>query len=321
VVVWDLDGLHRRPVELEHFIDLADEKHLALASVGGDADLSTDNGRLFARIKEAVARAEIERKSARQKRAARQAAEAGKSWGNRAFGYRKTGELVEAEAIAVEEAYGSVLLGASLSAIATRWNQAGLRTSFGNSWTSTSVKCVMVNPRYMGQRAYLGTIVAPAEWPAVVSEEEWRAVQDVLARRSREPYPIERKYVLTGLARCGNCGGKVSSSWNCKRAVYVCKHCFRVSRAQKEVDNWIVSCVKKALTQRDAWQALIRSDCDNPSELRDQEIQLRSRLDWLATEFADGMLTTSQLITATQRIKTNLEAVEFKACENQQPFG
>jgi DNA invertase Pin-like site-specific DNA recombinase len=77
VVVWDLDRLHRRPMELEHFIDLADEKHVALASIGGDADLSTDNGRLFARIKGAVARAEIERKSARMKRAARQRAEAG----------------------------------------------------------------------------------------------------------------------------------------------------------------------------------------------------------------------------------------------------
>lgn len=68
VVVWDLDRLHRRPIELEHFIDLADEMHLALASVGGDADLSTDNGRLFARIKGAVARAEIERKSVRPTR-------------------------------------------------------------------------------------------------------------------------------------------------------------------------------------------------------------------------------------------------------------
>jgi hypothetical protein len=25
VVVWDLDRLHRRPIELEHFIDLADD--------------------------------------------------------------------------------------------------------------------------------------------------------------------------------------------------------------------------------------------------------------------------------------------------------
>src|SRR4051812_11732029 len=102
VVVWDLDRLHRRPIELEHFITLADEKHLALASVGGDADLSTDNGRLFARIKGAVARAEIERKSARQKRAARQRAEAGIWYVPRPFGYTEAGDaLVETEAAAV----------------------------------------------------------------------------------------------------------------------------------------------------------------------------------------------------------------------------
>src|ERR1700756_936078 len=49
VVAWDLDRLHRRPIELEHFMQLADTKRLALATVTGDVDLSTDNGRLFAR--------------------------------------------------------------------------------------------------------------------------------------------------------------------------------------------------------------------------------------------------------------------------------
>ncbi len=105
VVVWDLDRLHRRPMELEHFIDLADAKHLKLASVGGDADLSTDNGRLFARIKGAVARAEIERKSSRMKRAARQRAEAGICGGTRPFGYAESGnEFIECEAAALREA-------------------------------------------------------------------------------------------------------------------------------------------------------------------------------------------------------------------------
>ncbi|MBI3224190.1 MAG: recombinase family protein [Mycolicibacterium cosmeticum] len=45
VVAWDLDRLHRRPIELEAFMALADEKHLALATVSGDIDLSTAQGR------------------------------------------------------------------------------------------------------------------------------------------------------------------------------------------------------------------------------------------------------------------------------------
>jgi site-specific DNA recombinase len=42
VVVWDLDRLTRRPIEIEQFIDLADRRGIALASVGGDCDLATD---------------------------------------------------------------------------------------------------------------------------------------------------------------------------------------------------------------------------------------------------------------------------------------
>ena len=90
VVAWDLDRLYRQPRELEDLIDLADQKHLALATVGGDADLSTDNGRLFARIKGAVAKSETERKCARQKRANKQRAEAGRPGRSTVpFGYRQ----------------------------------------------------------------------------------------------------------------------------------------------------------------------------------------------------------------------------------------
>ena len=84
VAVWDLDRLHREPIELEEFIHLADVHRLALASVDTSVDLSTDSGRLYARIKGAVAKAEVERKSARQKRAMKQMADHGKGWGGAA---------------------------------------------------------------------------------------------------------------------------------------------------------------------------------------------------------------------------------------------
>jgi site-specific DNA recombinase len=67
VVTWHLESLHRQSIGLEHFMALADEHRIALATVTGDVDLSTDNGRLIARITGAVARAEVECKSARQK--------------------------------------------------------------------------------------------------------------------------------------------------------------------------------------------------------------------------------------------------------------
>jgi hypothetical protein len=77
-----------------------------------------------------------------------------------------------------------------------------------------------------------------------------------------------------------------------------------------EVDNWVIWRVANALTQPDAWRALINSTPEDAAELRQQEADLRSRLDVLAADFADGVLTPSQLRTATTRIKRHLADVE-----------
>jgi site-specific DNA recombinase len=68
VIVWDLDRLYRQPIELEEFIALADRHGILLASIGGDVDLSTPQGRLVARMKGAVARHEVEQLSRRASR-------------------------------------------------------------------------------------------------------------------------------------------------------------------------------------------------------------------------------------------------------------
>src|SRR5699024_9514765 len=79
VVVWDVDRLTRKPAELETFIDLADRHGLSLASVGGEIDLSTPQGRLTARIKGSVARHEAEQMGRRIARKAEQTAREGLS--------------------------------------------------------------------------------------------------------------------------------------------------------------------------------------------------------------------------------------------------
>lgn len=314
VVVWDLDRLHRRPMELEYFIDLADDKHVALASIGGDADLSTDNGRLFARIKGAVSRAEIERKSARMKRAARQRAEAGIWHGTRPFGYTASGhELVPSEAAALREAYSAIIANASLCSIVKRWNATGITTSKGNRWRPEGLKRVLTHPRYGGFLFLGNEILGKASWPAVVPEEMWRAVQGILTDPSRRVGYSSRKYLLTSIARCGKCGGKVKVSANRGRAMaYCCRDCHGVSRRTAEVDNWVVWRVANALAHPDGWRALITTNPTATKELRDQESVLQSRLDALAAEFADGVLTQSQLHTATVRIKKQLARIAPK---------
>ena len=256
VVVWDLDRLHRRPIELEQFIDLADAKHLALATVTGEVDLSTHNGRLYARIKGAVARGEMEQKSERQKLASRQRAEMGKAHSSgRAFGYGRDGNLIHEEAVAIRAAYKAMGAGGSLFGIARTWNDAGLRSTRGNPWTGRTVRQVLINPRYAGLRSYLGEIQyekdakgkptakpVRAEWKPVVSRDVWEDTRRILNAPGRfTGKSTARKHLLTGLALCGECGGRMGSMIHTgKRAGYICKSCYGVSRNMASVDKLVI---------------------------------------------------------------------------------
>lgn len=316
VVAWDLDRLHRRPMELESFIDLAESRRIALATVGGDTDLSTANGRMFARVKGAVARIEVEHKADRQRAAAKQRAEMGKSWGPRAFGYTDgNATIVEAEATAVHDAYSKVLAGASLGSIATEWNNAGIATTKGNTWRSAQVRQVLINARYAGLRAYNGDIVGPAQWPAIVTEDVWRSVQSILSDPSRRRGPTRgRKHVLTGLAICGQCGSLVGSGIASSTAapVYRCKACFKISRGVAAVDEYVSAIVVERLSRPDAAELTIDHQRVDIGELRDEAAVLRVRLDDLGAAFADGEIDRSQMATATAKIRATLAAVESR---------
>ena len=77
VAVWAVDRLVRKLADLEDVIERCENANVRLATVSGDMDLSTDAGRLMGRILASVARGEVERKSARQRRAYQQRAELG----------------------------------------------------------------------------------------------------------------------------------------------------------------------------------------------------------------------------------------------------
>ncbi|MGU3651621.1 recombinase family protein [Mycolicibacterium sp. A43C] len=322
VAVWHVDRLHRQPRELEDFIDLADAHGVALATVSGEVDLSTDTGRLVARITGAVARAEVERKGARQKRAARQRAESGLAWSPvRVFGYTPaqsdgTGmQIVESEAVHLREAYAGVLAGRSIMGIAREWNDKGIRTSRGNTWKSTTLRMALANPRYAGLRAYKGEIVGQAAWPAIVAEDIYQGVLAVLSDPARLKMPrggYGRKWLLTGIALCGKCGAKVGSTVSHNRPVYCCRSCNGISRHQALTDEWVRAHVVARLARPDAAELLVDRKREDTAELRNQAAALRARQDELAGLFAAGDITGSQLKTATAALTAQLDGVESR---------
>jgi len=104
VIVYNLDRLHRRPVELEEFVTLCESVGVRdLATVTADIDLGNDDGLFMARIFAAFAAKESGRKSARIRRKMLANAQAGLPHGSvRPFGY-------EADKITVRESEAAVV--------------------------------------------------------------------------------------------------------------------------------------------------------------------------------------------------------------------
>lgn len=313
VVVWDLDRLHRQPVELEHFIVLADRHNVALATVTGDVDLSTDNGRLFARIKGSVARAEVERKSARQQRAGLQRAQDGKPWGpHRPFGFEadKTTHN-EMEADAIRGLYDDLIAGVSQHALARGLNERGIKTSRDGEWVQTTVRELLRNPRNAGLRRYKGEIVGKGAWEPIVSEETYRVALERMSSTMGAGRGGARKYILTGVAKCGICGaGMVTAYLPGKKRTYACTSGKHVARAADALEHQVTETILAVLEATPLPDLTADRNAPRFSQLSKEADTLRQRLDSLATEFADGDLTASQLRTATVRMQGKIEDLE-----------
>ena len=209
VLAWDLDRLHRQPRELEDFIDLADTRHILLATVTGEADLSTDNGRLFARIKGAVGRAESERKAARQKAANRQLAAKGDLQPKeRPFGWRRSegtrpvyNELHPIEAPAIKAAVDAILRGSeSALSIYSRWNEDGLLTTRGNRWDSNKFALMLLRPRNAGRSVYEG-VTTQATCTPIISIEDLAELKVQTSTRTRTTHGL-RVHPFSALPQC-----------------------------------------------------------------------------------------------------------------------
>ena len=336
VVCYHLDRLHRRPIELETFIALADAKSVKLATVSGDVNLGTDNGRLIARITGAVARAEVERKSARQKLASTQKAAMGKAHaaGTRPFGYTKAcgtkcteqhrhtpGELIFEEANAIRAAYKAMQQGATLYGIAATWNKQGLTSTRGNQWTGRTVRQVLINPRYAGLRIHLGEVVTDdqgnpvkGEWKPVVSLVVWEDTCRILNAASRfTGKSTARKHLLTGLAVCGECGHKMGSMSRSsgKGSGYICKGCYGVSRSMAPVDTFVVNTIAARLARPDAAVVLAKPTADT-SALTEESSRLRRRIASAEQDYNDDLITARQMNAKIEQANARLAQIDAK---------
>ncbi len=178
--------------------------------------------------------------SAHVRRGLRQRKEAGKPIGGLAFGYRSEPVMVDGKPLmrgqvvvtewlpdpktklVLEDIWTMVEQGLSCGQIGRRLNERGDRTQRGRPWRPVTVRQVVGNDVYLGERGY----------PALINRARWDRLQELVdpktpagAQRRQGGRPVgsnSRPMLLHGLGFCSKCGAPMRVRTD--KMLYVCRN-------------------------------------------------------------------------------------------------
>ncbi|MBO0744736.1 MAG: recombinase family protein [Candidatus Dormibacteraeota bacterium] len=329
IVGWHPDRLHRSPAELEAFIDLLERTGTTVVTVQeGEYDLSTSGGRMKARVVGAVARHESEVKSERLKLKMRELRERRRAMGglgHRNFGYEPYVKgshrfvVRPEEADIIRELAEMYLAGSSFRELVRELTRRGVPTVEGRPWDPNTVRQILVSPHIAGLRRFEGQLI-PGVHPAVIDvETHHRLVQRVEQERKRRPRQrAVRRFVLTGVVTCGNCGkplvgrtfttktGKAAPSYFCDSSQ---GGCGKVSVLAEPVEELVARFVMEAVD--DPSFASRVAEAEGPrTDLDTVRRDLEERAAELAQMWADGELDRAAWKAARDRLSERLSGLE-----------
>ncbi|MCI0689919.1 MAG: recombinase family protein, partial [Sporichthyaceae bacterium] len=340
-VCWHVDRLTRSPRELEDVIDLADRLGVELATVTGEIDLSSVTGRLVARMLGAAARHETEHKSERQRRKARQVAEAGIAHGGyiRPYGFEADRvTVVEGEAALIRDMARRVLAGESLRSVTLDLNRRGIPTVTGKQWSTQTVRGLLGSARISGRREYkpsnsyqgyrplIGEITHDHAWPAIISIDESDRLRALLSRPERRTTPgSARTYLLSGILRCSKCGARMVGRIHNGKRRYNCitnpgrGGCGKIVIYADQTDAHVRDWVLTALDSPKFIAKLHRAGATGPDadQLAAKLRGIEERRDQLATDWAAGEITRREWQTARQALDAQAEQLHAQLAHSQ----
>jgi site-specific DNA recombinase len=231
VLVAKVDRISRNLLDLLNLIDDLKSWGVDFVSASQSFDTSTPMGMLILNILGSFAQFEREMTGQRVRENMRERAKTGKWGGGVApFGYRlndetKFLEVEPDEAAIVQSIYAEFLRHRSLRRTISTMNAAGKFTRDGKPWVYASIRRILTSRTYVGTLCYAKRtrqgsrfvaqdeddwVVAEDACEAIIDQDDFDAVQAELNDERRRCAWCERSiYLLTGLVRCGRCGGRM----------------------------------------------------------------------------------------------------------------
>ena len=356
VLAYSLSRLTR---QVRQFLDLIDLHTrygvLFKTCVSGDPDLSTADGRGLAISLANWDQMESERTSERLRRAYDQKARDGRYHGPRPFGYdaavdaqgnKLTGRdaslvIREDEAAVLRECARRVLAGEALWSITKDLRSRGVRTTRGNPWQTQPLRQALINPLYVSKRVHRPMINGKrssqkreydGNWPAIFTDEIHDRLVAMLTdpgRRSSDSTSVQ--YLMTGIAYCGECGGRLvgtkeytylvkaptKSDPDNKRLrtfppTYSCHQqgCHRVGRRMDKVDELVEGVIVRLLELNGV--EVFGGDSGALAEAEERIAEIKAKLDLISDMLIDNEITKEQFDRQNRRLRDKLAGEEAR---------
>lgn len=336
VIIRDVDRLTRNLPDWSRFEKAAVEHRVVLSAyAGGDLDLSTPEGAYYGGMETLRAKRESAVKSVRVREAHDRIARQGRSSGGgpRWFGYTRVyadvegsgrhkrvflrEEINEVEAQALRDAAERVLRGETVGSIIREWTQRGIKPSRAQNWEETNLVRTLKSAHLAGLREWQGKKY-PAQWPAIIDVDTHERLVKLFADPSRRTHVMGRKqHLLSGVARCGKCGGPLYPAGAGKKnsAHYRCvtgpgiKGCGGIGVNAEFLEEYVTGAVLDALESPRVQQA-VRAGQDTGAprraelleEIRKaQDKRAEARRDW-----AEDTITREDWLDLKQRTEDRI---------------
>jgi DNA invertase Pin-like site-specific DNA recombinase len=323
LVCWESSRAQRDLGAYAELRDLCVAHGVRWSYKGRTHDLANGDDRFRTGLDALLAEREADEISERVQRAMRANASRGRPHGRRLYGFQRvydettgalTGQVPHAdEAPVVERVFREYLAGKGIRTIAAGLNADRITTGTGVAWRDSQVRRLLSNPAYVARRVHRGQIVGLADWPALVSAETFDRVQARLEgrrgiRQGRTPR------LLTGVGRCGVCGGKLSVGKAGERRFYQCRSAgFCVARDLINLDGYVTLVVLERLGRPDVAEAFREAPNPAVETARGRAVELRSRLDDAVREFTAGRLSAATLAKIETDLTSRIADVERTA--------
>jgi DNA invertase Pin-like site-specific DNA recombinase/predicted amino acid-binding ACT domain protein len=349
-ISYHLDRTVRDPRDLEDLIDVVEDStpRIICDSVTGSLRLANDTDITSARIHCAIANQASRDTARRVSRSRRQQAEEGCfGGGRRPYGFETDGITIRpAEAQVIRRCADAVLAMEKVYVreIARDLNRDGIATADGKKWTAPQVRDMLLRPRNAGLMVYRPGVRGrkpytpddivgrlPGE-PIIEPDEYWSIVHKLTDPDRRTNHVgVAPKWFGSGIYRCP-CGGtlrvqnKKYKTTNRRtgqvrvfeRMVYRCQETGQghVLAPKEELDALVIETLLERIRTSDPAEIIgTPNDGIDVAALRAELARHRAKLEEIAADYDDDLITRSQMLTRTEKRRAKIAAVEAKLAE------